>query len=243
MSALLAATLLATGLRLVASHGYPDGAPPGFSGGFKEDSCQACHFHQELNAPPGRVTIDGVPATYEPGKVYKLTITLSRADMKRAGFQLTARFKDGGAQAGTLAVGDTDGDRLAISRDGVVQYANQKKNGSTITEPGVARWSVNWTAPASGGAIVFNVAANAADGNGATDGDFVYTVTAEASPRAFAAADTYVSHEEHEAHGATFHGSQADGPKHVASTSPKVVFVFPVCSVANVRDSSIYSAR
>ena len=45
-----------------------DGAPPGFSGGFKEESCHACHFHAEPNPSPGRVVIDGVPATFAPAR-------------------------------------------------------------------------------------------------------------------------------------------------------------------------------
>lgn len=178
-----AATLLAAGLKLAASHApYPDGAPAGFSGGFKEDSCLACHFSQELNVAPGRVSIEGAPAAYESGKQYTLTVVLNRADMKLAGFQLTARFKDTGAQAGELAPAPGDQARVAISDDGKVKYAGQKKEGSTIAVPGVARWRVEWTAPSSGGEVIFNVAANAADGDGTTGGDFIYTATAAASP-------------------------------------------------------------
>ena len=190
MSGALAAAFLATTMRLVGSHAYPDGAPPGFSGGFKEDSCQACHFSADLNAPPGRVAIDGVPERYDAGRRYTLTVTLSRSDMKRAGFQLTARFKDGGAQAGALGPASADTDRVATSDDGKVQYAGQKKEGAAITDAGVARWSVEWTAPPGGGAVVFNVAANAADGDNTTGGDFIYTASAEAAssqPRKVAA--------------------------------------------------------
>ena len=64
VSTTLAAAVLATTVRLVASHAYAEGAPPGFSGGFKEESCHACHFHAELNSGGGRVTIEGVPATF-----------------------------------------------------------------------------------------------------------------------------------------------------------------------------------
>jgi hypothetical protein len=184
----LAAALLATGLKLVASHAYPDGAPAGFSGGFKEDSCQACHFSQELNAAPGRVAIEGAPARYEAGRKYTVTISLTRADMKLAGFQLAARFKDGGGQAGSLAPGPGDAERIDIAREGTVQYANQKKAGSALTEAGIARWSIEWTAPASGGVVVFAVAANGADGDGTTGGDYVYTATAESAPAAIIAA-------------------------------------------------------
>jgi hypothetical protein len=53
----------------------------------------------------GPVSIEGVPGTFAPGQRYTLTITLQRTGMKLAGFQLAARFKDDGAQAGTLAPG------------------------------------------------------------------------------------------------------------------------------------------
>jgi hypothetical protein len=182
VSTTLAAAVLATTVRLVASHQYAEGAPPGFSGGFKEESCHACHFHAEPNAAPGRVTIDGVPATFAPGERYILTITLRRAGMKLAGFQLSARFKDGGTQAGTLAPGPGEGERVATASQGGVQYAGQKKAGASVSDPGVARWTIEWVAPDSGAPVVFHVAANAADGNESADGDFVYTATAESPP-------------------------------------------------------------
>jgi hypothetical protein len=181
VSATIAAVFVATGLRLVESHGYPDGAPPGFSGGFKEESCHACHFHQELNAAGGSVAIDGVPGTFKPGERYTLTITLTRAGMKRAGFELTARFKDTGAQAGALAAGSGEADRVAVENQSGVQYAGQRKAGTDVSGD-AARWVVDWTAPADGGAVVFNVAANAADGNDSADGDFVHTAAAGSVP-------------------------------------------------------------
>jgi len=179
----VAAALLATSMKLVASHAaYPGGAPPGFSGGFKEESCHACHFHQPLNAAPGKITIDGVPARYAPGARYVITVTLTRSDMKRAGFQLAARFKDGGGQAGSLAPGNSDVSRVSIGRDGTVQYANQNGAGSVVAEPGIARWTVEWIAPAAGGPVVIHVAANAADGNESADGDYIYTASADIVP-------------------------------------------------------------
>ena len=182
MSVTLATAVLATTMRLVASHGYADGAPAGFSGGFKEDSCHACHFHAPPNTAGGRVVIDGVPAKVVAGERYTLTVRLSRSGMKRAGFQLTARFKDSGAQAGTLAPGASDGERVGLDTDGGVQYAGHKKAGSTLSGADTAEWTIEWVAPARGGPVIFHVAANAADGNETTDGDFIYTAVREASP-------------------------------------------------------------
>jgi hypothetical protein len=172
---MLAAAILATTVRLVASHAYAEGAPPGFSGGFKEESCHACHFHEAPNAAPGHLAIEGVPATFTPGQRYTLTVALTRTGMKRGGFQMAARFKDGGAQAGTLAAGPGEAQRIGVETQGGVQYAGQKAAGASPGESGTARWTIEWTAPAGGGPVIFHVAANAADGNESADGDFVYT--------------------------------------------------------------------
>jgi hypothetical protein len=181
VSTTLAAAVLATGLRLVASHGYAEGAPPGFSGGFKEDSCHACHFHEPLNAAPGRVTIEGAPARYTPGQRYTLTVTLARAEMKRAGFQLTVRFAGGGAQAGSLAPVPDEASRVHVERQGEVAYAGQTAAGSAVDTPGRARWRVEWTAPDGGGPVALHLSANAANGDETAEGDFVYTATAGAA--------------------------------------------------------------
>jgi len=182
VSTALAAVVLATGVRLATSQAYAEGAPPGFSGGFKEDSCHACHFHEPLNSSSGRVTIDGVPARFAAGERYSLTITLTRTGMKRGGFQLAARFKTGGAQAGSLEPGAADAQRIAVESQGAVQYAGQKAAGSSPAADDTLRWIVEWVAPDRLEAVVFHVAANAADGNGSADGDFVYATSAESPP-------------------------------------------------------------
>ena len=182
MSTTLAAAAFATAVRLMASHGYAEGAPPGFSGGFNEDTCRACHFDADLNSGGGRVTIEGVPARFTAGERYTLTITLMHSGMKRAGFQLTARFKDGGAQAGTLAPDAAERERAGVETQSSVQYAGQKLAGASVDSADATRWTIEWTAPARGGAVVFHVAANAADGNERTRGDFVYTASGESLP-------------------------------------------------------------
>jgi Reeler domain len=165
----------------VASHRYADGAPPGFSGGFNEQSCDACHFHAAPNAGPGKLTIDGVPDRFTAGQAYRITIALSQPAMTLAGFQLTVRFKDDGAQAGSLAKqSDTDA-RVGIDVQSAVHYAGQRREGAALSAPNESRWTVMWTAPASTRTVVFHAAANAANGDERADGDFVYTLTLESS--------------------------------------------------------------
>lgn len=182
MSTTLAVALLATTVRLVVSHAYAEGAPPGFSGGFKEESCHACHFHAEPNSGGGRVTIDGIPARFASGERYTLTVTVTRAGMKRAGFQLTARLKDSGAQAGTLESGPDEAQRVGVESQGGVQYAGHKLAGSSVAAADAARWTIVWVAPHTGGPVTFHVSANAADGDESARGDFVYTSTGETAP-------------------------------------------------------------
>jgi hypothetical protein len=178
----LAAAVLASTMRLVAAHAYAEGAPPGFSGGFTEESCHACHFHEPLNTGGGRVTLEGVPSSFEAGQRYTLTITLTRAGMKRAGFQLATRFKDSGVQAGTLVPGPGEGERVAVEIQSGVQYAGHRKAGSSVSAADATRWTLEWIAPDRGGPVSVHVSANAADGNESADGDFVYTAVSESAP-------------------------------------------------------------
>ncbi|HEX7123909.1 MAG TPA: choice-of-anchor V domain-containing protein [Gemmatimonadaceae bacterium] len=158
---------------------YRDGPPPGFSGGFKEDTCVACHFDYALNVNPGRLTLSA-PERYTPGETYTLTVTLTRPRMKVGGFQLTARFEEDGAQAGTLTVVPGDEKRIKVSPDRGVQYAYHQRPGTQLVSRDTARWTLRWTAPARGGTVVFNVAGNAANEDDTQFGDYIYATSARA---------------------------------------------------------------
>jgi hypothetical protein len=162
---------------------YADGAPPGFSGGFGEQSCHACHFHEAVNSAPGRVALTGVPDRYVAGGRYPLTVTFTRAGMRTGGFQLTARFADGGAQAGTLQPAAGDEKRVKVERPEAIEYAGQRRAGAQPVADDGLRWTLVWTAPSTGGAVQFHVAANAGNNDETVEGDFVYTTSAKADPR------------------------------------------------------------
>ena len=182
-SAIVGALFVAL-LRPAPVAAYADGAPPGFSGGFGESACDACHFENPLNAKPGQLTLSGVPERFTPGERYTLTVTLARPEMKVGGFQLTARMENGGAQAG--AFGDASGDgkrvRIAIDNPNLIQYVRQSREGAGPAPPGILRWEVVWTAPTTASPVQFNTAANAGDGDDTVRGDYVYTATARTSP-------------------------------------------------------------
>ena len=170
---------LRTMVRPAQLHRYAEGAPPGFSGGFTEQSCDACHFHAAPNAGPGALTLEGVPDRFVAGEPYRVTISLTQPGLKLAGFQLTSRFKDDGAQAGTLAKDASSDARVGIEAQSGIQYAGQRREGAAVVAPDGSRWTVIWTAPSATRTIVFHVAANAANGDERADGDYVYTSTRE----------------------------------------------------------------
>jgi hypothetical protein len=162
-----------------------DGPIPGFSGGFGESSCAACHFDGELDEAPGKLVLSGVPDRYEPGAAYPLTLTLTRPGMVVGGFQLTTRFEAGGGQAGSVAAAHDDG-RIAVTTDRGIGYAHHLRAGTSLASPDTARWTLVWTAPlasAAPGVVLVHVAANAGDGDDSQLGDRIYTKVAASRPR------------------------------------------------------------
>jgi hypothetical protein len=158
--------------------GYPDRPPVAHTGGFGEPTCHACHAGAPPNKLPGRVTLDGVPDRYVPGHPYRLTVVLTRPGMAAGGFQLAARFAAGaaaGRQAGDLGPVD---DRVAVTiADSTgIAYAQHTLAGVRPPVSDTARWTLEWRAPVSKVAVVFHVAANAADDDASPFGDFVHTV-------------------------------------------------------------------
>ncbi|MEX2632912.1 MAG: choice-of-anchor V domain-containing protein [Balneolales bacterium] len=155
---------------------YPDDPLPGHSGGFGEPNCQACHFDMPLNDPAGTVEIKGIPEKYESGKAYQLEIHIEHPEMNRAGFQFTARFPDGedkpGLQAGDIEADSSDS-MVTMHED--ILYVHHTESGTIINSPHTKLWEITWSAPEiPSGPVVFNVAANAANGDDSEFGDFIY---------------------------------------------------------------------
>jgi len=177
-SAPVAAVLLslaASSWLFPAATASSSGPPPARTGGFGEMTCHECHWENPANEPPGKLVLTGIPERYTPGASYVITVSVSRPDTKRAGFELSART-DGSADAGSAAgvlraanpltrVGDAKG----------ISYVSQTDEGSKAVTGNAGTWTIEWTAPAAGGAVVFHAAANAANGDASPLGDYVYT--------------------------------------------------------------------
>ncbi|HEX8696208.1 MAG TPA: choice-of-anchor V domain-containing protein [Longimicrobium sp.] len=158
---------------------FPDGPPPGFTGGFGEPTCAQCHMGEALNEAGGTLSLAGIPDAYRPGEPYRITVSLARGDLQRGGFELSARFADGaaaGRQAGSFRAPD-ERVKVVEGTPSGVQYAGHARPGVQPAAPGRIEWTVEWTAPASAaGSVVFHAAANSANGDESQFGDLVYTL-------------------------------------------------------------------
>lgn len=154
------------------------GPPVAHTGGFGEPSCAACHLGEELNAPGGVLQLQGLPAAYEPGRAYTLTVVLQRAQLAIGGFELAARFEDG-RQAGRFRPRDL---RVFVADSAGIQYVHHTLQGVSAAA-GRLTWQVRWQAPLSGGAVLFHLAGNASNDDASNLGDFIYTATARTIAR------------------------------------------------------------
>ena len=170
---------------------YLEGPPPAHVGGFGSDTCHACHFENELDAPGGSLALRGVPVAFAPSATYRITVSLERPAMGRAGFQLAARTAAGdriGGPAGALQALDGDGRVQAGTWADGVTYAQHTEAGSAPTAPGTVSWTVEWRSPAAGThaaravPVVFHAAANAANDDASEFGDLIYTASATTRP-------------------------------------------------------------
>ncbi len=164
------------------------GPSPTHTGAPGEGSCTACHTSFELNAGPGTVQISGLPASYASGQQIELSVTATQQSAVIYGFQLTA-IDGSGQGVGTFILPKQNPSQTQIL-DGIVgenqmrQYVEHTGDG-LFTENvfGSNSWTFTWTAPSTlTGKIDFYVAGNAADGDGGTSGDYIYTSSKSTLP-------------------------------------------------------------
>ena len=150
--------------------------PPSNHSGAPDGSlCSDCHGN--LNSGGGAVVVTGLPATFTPGQTYPFSVTISHgnADRRRWGFEVNARNANDqgiGTFSSTNPNAQTNSGPSEISHFGAV---------STTARNNYTYSGLSWTAPATIGsgdnAVTFYIAGNAADNNGNSTGDFIYSNT------------------------------------------------------------------
>ena len=142
-------------------------------------NCTSCHdtFH-DPNVGPGSVRMNDVPAVYNPGQQYTVSVTVQQGGRQRFGFQLTA-LDQTGKRAGTL---ESLGSETQVNPEtgaGGRQYIEHTEAGTFPNGAASRTWQVRWTAPSTDiGTVRFWFAGNGANGDGTNQNDYIYTSSA-----------------------------------------------------------------
>jgi hypothetical protein len=183
---IVAPFVLVVGVLTAAASAFKEGPYPNVTGGFGEQSCHLCHLDNPVNAPGGSLEIGGVPPAYKAGEVYTITVRIGREDVRRAGFEIAARFAAGkqkGRQAGSWRVLDARAQLIPGAVDKQLTFVQHNLAGSRAAARGSNAWTIEWTAPAPATTpVVFNVAANASNNDDSPLGDYIYLRSARSVP-------------------------------------------------------------
>ena len=188
LSAIFAVGLIAVfGLTNVSSDGMKvaasaSGPSPSHTNAPGEANCTACHADFAVNSGTGSVAITGIPANYLPNQPVTVTVRTSQADAVVYGFQMTA-LDSRGQKIGTFTLPTQVPPKMQLVEgivDGIQrQYVEHTVDGIVPAQFGFNTWTFTWTAPNRRvGKVSFYAAGNAANSDGGTSGDYIYTKTA-----------------------------------------------------------------
>ena len=173
------AIFLTSGLKS-NQNGAPEGATgaPGDASNPYACNYPGCHNGNALNASGGTfdqpvLLLNGYRVyNYAPGQKYQVQIKLTRSTMKVGGFQAISKIKGTSTITGAASAGAHSG--IFLNGSYITHsYPQTAINGSVV-------FTYDWTAPSTNvGTITIYAAGNAANNNGASTGDYIYTNKAD----------------------------------------------------------------
>ena len=173
------------------AHSY--GPKPGVSGAAGENPlvCTQCHAGGAVNSGAGSVRILGNSgAVYIPGVKQRITVQVSDPTQQRWGFQLTARLNSDPAKAQAGDLLPIDNFTQVICEDynpkpcaTGLQFIEHTSAGTRNGTKNGASFQFDWIPPSTNaGPVTLYVAGNAANGNGTSAGDLIYTSSLQLNP-------------------------------------------------------------
>lgn len=161
---------------------YPEHLTGSFTGGFGEETCRSCHFDYDLNPDGGSLSVSGIPKTITAGDSINIAITVKRNELGRAGFQLSARHENG-SQAGHFDLAANSRVMFSEAVPDSLQYVQHSSSGSNVGDEKKNSWVIKWIAPDKlDEGVIFNITANAANGDQSEFGDFIYAKEIKIGP-------------------------------------------------------------
>lgn len=146
-----------------------NGGSPGKKAGSPLDGASCLQCHSGSSTQVDWITTNIPESGWVPGQTYIITLNASHGTAPKIGFELTA--ENSSEKTGSFKITDADRTRLSFSDKSVTH-----KSAGTTPIDGTLSWEMEWTAPeVDKGEITFYAAINAANGNGSTSGDTIFT--------------------------------------------------------------------
>lgn len=153
-----------------------DNGIAGYTNSPGEQNCTACHNSFSANTGGGSLSITTTPSIgatgYVPGATYTVNVTVAKTGVSLFGFG-TEILNASNANAGTISVINTAQTKLLNS--GARRNVVHQLNGGAATD--TKTFSFLWVAPSTAGAATIYAAGVAANGNGQSSSDYVYTAS------------------------------------------------------------------
>ena len=151
----MAAAVALLALALAAAIGAPAAS---HSAGITGQTRNGCTCHNATESTAVTPAIEGLPGEYEPGKVYRLRITVEGGAPLAVNATAQGGF-DLNVSAGTLKV---PGGSAAVRVDPATGEATHTLDGRSARN-----WTVDWRAPGEGeGTVTFTLLVNTVNGDG-----------------------------------------------------------------------------
>lgn len=158
------------------------GPSPSHTSAPGEANCTECHSDFPANTGTGNIVITGIPPNYLPNQPIAVTVRVNQADAVVYGFQMTV-LDSRGQRIGSYTLPSQNPAKMQLV-DGLVNniqrtYVEHTIDGIIPQQFGFNTWTFTWTAPSTRvGKVGFYAAGNAANSDGGTGGDYIYTRSA-----------------------------------------------------------------
>ena len=167
-----------------------NGAPAASTGAPDEMHCSntGCHSDFAPNTGTAQLTasVGNEITSYEPGKTYPVTVSITDPGRVRFGFQAVALNAEN-KNAGSIKI--TDEPRTQIvpgyGSQSDRKYVTYTYEGTNAVQTGLGKWSFEWTAPQiNEGVVTLYFGSVAANNDGTDAGDYTYSarIMIEAPP-------------------------------------------------------------
>ena len=161
----MSAIVIITSLQAISKSNGSPLANTGSPGDGLNNTCAKSGCHSgTINSFPGSVSIDvgNIPSSgYAPGATYSIEITVAESGKSTFGFQLTAEDGNNNKMGSYLP-----GSGVRLEFTNWITHSSSSSSGV---------WNIDWVAPSGTEDITFYTAGNAANGNGTSSGDHIYT--------------------------------------------------------------------